>query len=288
MNIRIFQKGFNFSQDGRGNRLVYHLQGCNMRCLWCANPEGISLQPTLMADKAKLLPSACPYGAITGGLIDRSKCESCDSHACMSGGDFGVSFSGRDYAVDDIVKEAQKSKPMFFGGGGVTLTGGEPTLQFEGVRELFAKLKNLGIHTALETNGTHPKLPELFPLVDQLMMDFKHYDTAIHKQFTGVGNQTIKANILATKQADIPLFLRIPLVNGVNAGVQDAAGFAEFFKQANWPGLSVELLRYHEFGKDKWEKCGMKYTMHNGFVTEQTVDVFEKSLIAAGVRLVQT
>jgi len=41
--MKIFNKGFNFGQDGPGNRLVYHLQGCNMRCIWCSNPEGMSL-----------------------------------------------------------------------------------------------------------------------------------------------------------------------------------------------------------------------------------------------------
>lgn len=49
--IRIFQKGFNYSQDGQGNRLVYHLQGCNMKCPWCANPEGMKMEGALYLDK---------------------------------------------------------------------------------------------------------------------------------------------------------------------------------------------------------------------------------------------
>ena len=43
MKLRYFQKGFNYSQDGPGNRLVYHLQGCNMHCPWCSNPEGMDI-----------------------------------------------------------------------------------------------------------------------------------------------------------------------------------------------------------------------------------------------------
>lgn len=63
--MKIFQKGFNYSQDGQGNRLVIHMQGCNMRCPWCANPEGLSMQGTLVTDEKWLDPSLCPYGAIT-------------------------------------------------------------------------------------------------------------------------------------------------------------------------------------------------------------------------------
>ena len=71
MNLRFFQKGFNYSQDGRGNRLVYHLQGCNMRCPWCANPEGISRMGTLMTDPDWLDESCCPKGAVSDGKLDR-------------------------------------------------------------------------------------------------------------------------------------------------------------------------------------------------------------------------
>ena len=81
--MRIFQKGFNFSQDGPGNRLVYHLQGCNLRCPWCSNPEGLSFQ------------------------------------------------GGEAYTVDALVDEVLRSRLMFFEGGGVTLTGGEMSLQLE-------------------------------------------------------------------------------------------------------------------------------------------------------------
>ena len=84
----IFQKGFNFSQDGPGNRLVYHLQGCNMRCIWCSNPEGME------------------------------------------------SGKGKSYTGEELTRECVRSRMMFFGGGGVTFTGGEATLQHEELKEL--------------------------------------------------------------------------------------------------------------------------------------------------------
>ena len=137
MELRIFQKGFNYSQDGPGNRLVYHLQGCNLHCPWCANPEGLPLR---------------------GGV---------------------------DYTIAALVDEVISSKMMFFDGGGVTLTGGEVTVQPEEVREFLSELHRLGIHTCIETNGGSDCLEALFPLVDYLIMDIKHYDSDIHKAVIG-------------------------------------------------------------------------------------------------------
>lgn len=139
MIIRIFNKGFNFSQDGPGNRLVYHLQGCNLYCPWCSNPEGMDIS------------------------------------------------GGESYKVEELISEALSCKPMLFSGGGVTLTGGEPTLQFDAVSELLRGLTDNGINTALESNGTHRRLPDLFKFVDHLILDFKHPDDACHKDINRSG-----------------------------------------------------------------------------------------------------
>ena len=120
--MRIFQKGFNFSQDGPGNRLVYHLQGCNLRCPWCSNPEGLTLS------------------------------------------------GGTECPVEALLEEVSRSALMFFDGGGVTLTGGEVTLQLDEVRQLLHGLHGQGVNTCIETNGISPRLPELFPELDLLIM----------------------------------------------------------------------------------------------------------------------
>ena len=117
--MKIFHKGFNYSQDGPGNRLVYHLSGCNMRCWWCANPEGMT-----------------------------------------------PSENDKSYTAADIVKEAESCRMMFFDGGGVTFTGGEATLDAEELTEALKGLKEKGIHTALETNGTSPKLLDILEYTD--------------------------------------------------------------------------------------------------------------------------
>lgn len=161
MELHVFQKGFNFSQDGPGNRLVYHLCGCSLQCPWCSNPEGLSK---------------------SGGTV---------------------------YTVDQLVQEAISAKPMFFSGGGVTLTGGEVTEQFSAARQLLLQLQENGIHTCIETNGTHPRLPELSQLTDHLIMDIKHYDDAVHRSVIGVSNRTILKNIHTLSQSR-QVNLRIP------------------------------------------------------------------------------
>jgi len=246
MNFRIFQKGFNYSQDGPGNRLVFHMQGCNMRCPWCSNPEGIS---------------AVPH-------------PSCNTAVEMG--------------VDDVVREAVSCRSMYFSGGGVTFTGGEPTLQFAVLAELLPKLKAEEIGTAMETNGTHPRLNELMPFVDHFMMDVKLMNAGRHKQWTGVDNAVILDNIRMVAKSSTPLQVRIPLVHGVNDADDDLDDFVEFFGSLGGADFTVEVLSYHEYGKDKWEKCGMQYTITDGHIPAGVAKAFEKRLTDAGVKVIRT
>lgn len=240
--LRIFQKGFNFSQDGPGNRLVYHLQGCNLRCPWCSNPEGLALK------------------------------------------------GGKEYSTDELVEEVKRSSLMFFDGGGVTLTGGEVTMQFDGAKEFLTRLHGEGIHTCIETNGICKRLPELFPVLDLLIMDIKHYDSAVHKAVTGLPNDFTMQNITAALDAAQPLALRIPLIGGFNASEEDAHGFASLLTGLGVPGrATVELLAYHEYGKSKYENLGMAYTMtEKARVSREQVHIFTEILEAAGLTIIKT
>ena len=252
--IHLFKKGFSFAVDGPGNRLVYHLRGCNFRCPWCANPE------------------------------------------CF------LPFEGPGTPVADILREAGQARPLYIAGGGVTFTGGEPPCQLEALREALEGLKALGIHTCVESNATHPGLPALFPLTDLLILDCKHHDSALHKKWTGQGNEQVLMNIKAASKGenrlskndnklsnndkaggcklsnnDNKLLVRIPLVGGVNASEEDAAAFAALFKTLG--DFPVEVLRYHEYGRPKWELQGMEYTMRDAEVSPEQARRFEEILL---------
>ena len=243
--IHIFQKGFNYSQDGPGNRLVYHLSGCNLKCPWCSNPEGM-----------EITKNAIPL------------------------------------TIEAIVKEAISCKMMFIDGGGVTLTGGEVTCQKNAVINLINQLKENKIHTCIETNASLKGCEEIFDLVDYMIADFKSPDSIKLKEITGADLDTIKENLLFRAKTGMPLLVRIPLINSFNNGKENAALFAEFFEhlksKSGNKNLYFEILTYHEFGKEKYEKLGKPYTVENGFVAPEDVKLLTEEIKNKNLNLIHT
>ncbi len=252
MKIRVLHKGFNFSQDGPGNRLVYHLQGCNFFCPWCSNPESISFEGTTMT-------------------VDGKEKLSCT-----------------EYNTDEVFAEILSGKMMMFSGGGVTFTGGEPTVQFDALKELLEKCREAGIHTAIETNASHTKFCELSELIDYMIVDLKHYDTEKHKNVIGSSNAKTISNIKEVSEKREQLLIHIPLIGGFNSSEKDAEKFAELIKSFANEKIDVEVLRYHEYGKDKWLQCNMEYKMESGNVTDEEYEIFTDILKKKGISVIKT
>lgn len=289
MQLNVFRKGFNYSQDGPGNRLVYHLQGCNMHCAWCANPEGMARTGTLLVDADGLRASACPHGAIAGQTLDRARCETCATRECLTvNRNQSLRWSSIPCDVEALVDEARRSTPLFFDGGGVTLSGGEVTVQFAAAKRLLQRLKDEGIHTAIETNGAHRRLGELFPLVDCLIVDFKHHDDARLRAATGISVEPIQRNLRKALAEHPDALIRIPLISGFNDAPADAECFAAFFRALDTSRARFEFLRYHEYGKDKWAQCGLPYRMQDAFVDDETVARFRSVFEASGLHVIHT
>ncbi len=288
--LKIFQKGFNYSQDGMGNRLILHLQGCNMRCPWCSNPEGMPPDGVLMTEKEWLDESCCPKGAVRDGKLDRSVCGTCEGRECVrERRQKGIRLSCQVCSVEELAEECIRSKPMFFGGGGVTLTGGEIGMQFEAAKELLRRLGEVSIHRAIESNGSHPQMEELVPLVDQWIMDVKHYDDEVHKKWTGISNRHTIENLEKVSAAHQDVLIRVPLIPGFNDALEDAEGFAGLFEEKiKGTHTKVEFLIYHEFGRGKWEQCGKSYLMPAGRIAPGRAEYFEKILTSRGITCVRT
>ena len=285
MKVRILQRGFNFSQDGPGNRLVYHLQGCTMRCPWCSNPESIAPDGCILALGAEA-DRLCPFGAVQGGMPDADRCRACEK-PCLSAHSRLLRMSCTEEDADDVLREVDRSAALFFDGGGVTFTGGEATLQWDALKYLLTALHEKGVHTALETNGSHPRLGELFDRIDFLILDCKHCDDAAHRRVIGCGNGQVLSNLRAAAETRSQLLVRIPLVGGFNDSVHDARQFARTLSCLR-ERHAVEVLRYHEYGKDKWKQCGMTYVMRDAFVSDETYRQFCAVLRDGGLHLIHT
>lgn len=289
MKIRIFQKGFNYSQDGEGNRLVYHLQGCNMKCRWCANPEGMSVEGTLFTEPEWLIESVCPKAAINDKKVNRIICSGCKERYCITEHTSkGIRLSYDECDIKDVIEEIISSSPMFYDNGGVTFTGGEPALQFEALKEILKEVKKQGIHTAIESNASNPRLEELFPYIDQLIMDCKQCNEEKHIEATGISNKIVKENLIKAAKQHPQVHIRVPVIGGVNDDYEDMKAFVEFFDKIKGDNVTFEVLSYHEFGKMKWEQSGYEYTMKDGFVSDEKMKQFRQMMFEKGLHYKRT
>ena len=243
--IYIFQKGFNYSQDGPGNRLVYHLSGCNLKCPWCSNPEGLA-----------------------------------------------VTDDTQKISLDDIIKEALSARMIFIDGGGVTFTGGEVTCQKDAVLKLINELKSNGINTCIETNASLNGCEEIFESVDYMIADFKTPSSQKASEILGADIEIIKKNLLFRARTGKLLLIRIPLIHYFNCGEENALGFGEFFSElhneGNSENVSFEILTYHEFGKEKYDKLGIDYNVSDGFVTADDVRILADEIRKRNLKFINT
>lgn len=104
----------------------------------------------------------------------------------------------------------------------------------------------------------------------------------------GLGNDIIKENILKASKEHLDLLVRIPLINGINTSDEIIDEFIEFFKSTDYKNYRIELLKYHEYGKDKWQKCGKEYTVKNANVSEQLRLQIENKMKNNGLNIVRT
>ena len=199
------------TEDGPGIRSTVFFKGCPLACVWCHNPESISSRMQTHWEKTRCIGcwsciEACIKGALaateTGIAIDRSKCDSCDAcaKACPS---TAMEIYGEACGPNDLVREVLKDEAYFQkSGGGVTLSGGEPTMQPLFAKELLSTFKQGGIHTALDTCGQCPweTLDALLPHTDLVLYDLKEINPDKHKDLP-FGDDARLALVAAAREA---------------------------------------------------------------------------------------
>lgn len=280
--------------DGPGIRTVVFLKGCPLRCKWCSNPESQSLHPDIMYNKAACARcgacvQACPTGCIhfteTGVLLDRDLCTKCGTCAavCLFG---GLRVVGRRMTVDDVIREVEKDRVFYDrSGGGLTLSGGEPTLQARFAAGLIEAARDRGLTVAIETCGHQD--PETFlslvERVDLVMYDLKIIDASLHRDATGVPNELILENVRLLAARDVPLTIRIPVIPGFTDSEANIAGIAKFVESLH-AVREVELVPYHRFGQHKYEMLGREYLLSDAAgITEERLKQLSCILAAYGL-----
>lgn len=218
--------------DGPGIRTTVFLKGCPLHCAWCHNPECIDFKPQTM-----YYPEKC----IGCGLCNQG---------CFSGAKVNC---GREMTVEEVVKQVLLDKDYYGEEGGVTISGGEPFAQREFLSALIDACRAEGLHVAVETSLIYFD-EEIFRKIDLCMADLKIWDDEIHKQYTGVSNETIKKHFYQLNELHIPVIARTPVIPEISQGI---AQISEFLKKLS-NVEKYELLPYHPLGGAKREALGIE------------------------------
>lgn len=204
--------------DGPGIRYVIFFQGCNLRCLYCHNPDTWQMN------------------------------------------------CGRRVTVDELTEDILRYEPFFrHSGGGVTASGGDPILQLEFTTRLFAKLKEKGIHTALDTAGNisfSEKVDQLIQVTDLVLFDIKHIENSKHKILTGIPNKRPLDFLLEVAKSETEIWIRQVILPGYTDDEEMLNNLRSFLRKI--PHITrLELLPYHNMGIQKYEELQIPYSLHD-------------------------
>lgn len=179
---------------------------------------------------------------------------------------------GTPYSVDDVFKKILRSKIyMDESNGGVTISGGEPLLQSSFLIELFKKLKENNIHTALDTAGSvkiNEEVEELLKYTDLVILDIKHIDNNKAIALTGSSNQNTLDFAKYCSDNNIKMWIRQVLVPGYTDDENDLIKTRKFIEKLN-NVEKIEILPYHTLGKSKWDSMNLKYQLNGVNVPSQ-------------------
>jgi pyruvate formate lyase activating enzyme len=259
--------------DGPGLRTSVFFKGCPLRCGWCSNPESQRVEPELVMFSSNCLScgvciEVCGPGCralVNGRLVwERDLCNLCTEcvRVCPAA---AMGLSGQRWTAGDVIREALRDAAFYEDGGGLTLTGGEPTLQFAFAEAILRLAKAECLNTAIETTGNAPwdVLETLLPYLDLWLYDVKHLDSKTHREYTGLGNELILSNLRKLAALGAPIVVRVPLIPGFNMTQENVRQTAEFTVELGDAVRSVDLLPYHALGRAKYEALGRSYPWQN-------------------------
>lgn len=261
--------------DGPGVRTLVFFKGCPLRCKWCANPEGLEKKFQIMfksnsCTNCGACVSVCPVGIHTISKdsqehqvlrdVDCLGCGKC-VEACMTK---ALSVVGEVKTISELMEVIREDKTFYeVSGGGVTLGGGEVSMQPEAATNLLQACKMEGINTAIETCGyvKTENLLKIAEFVDLFLFDIKQMNSDKHFELTGVRNELILTNLKTLLERRHSVKVRMPMLKGINDSEDEIRQVIEFLMpykdNKNFKG--IDLLPYHKLGVNKYSQLGKEY-----------------------------
>ena len=280
--------------DGPGIRTTVFLQGCPLRCWWCHNPESQPDEPAIAVVESRCIRcnlcwEVCPLcraageAAVGNGKPNCTLCGACVA-ACPTA---ARQMIGRPMSVDDVLAAILEDRIFYDqSGGGVTFSGGEPLAQPLFLENLLKACRAAGVHTAVDTCGhaSEETLLAVARYTDLFLYDLKLIDPQRHAAQTGQSNRQILANLAILSRMGAAIWLRVPLVPGVNDDTESLAALAR--AAAATAGVSqVNVLPYHALGVHKSRRQTLDGGETVGPLSTATVAAAAHYFQAAGLRV---
>ena len=250
------------TKDGPGLRSTVFFVGCNLRCLWCSNPE--LMYPNI---KTMFFKERCH-----GTFQTKEECELIYPDAFET--------VGYEITVDTLLEKLLRDKVFFdASGGGVTLSGGEPALFYPFVIELARKLRAAGVHVALDTAGHYSREHALglAKEFDLFLYDIKAFDNRIHEKCTGVGNHHVIENLRLIADAGTDVIIRLVIIPGHNDDYSDVIKRIDFIAELGSSITRLDILRYHNLGDGKYTRLGLVNPISDDAVCDEMLikDIYD-------------
>lgn len=229
--------------DGPGIRLTVFMKGCPLHCMWCHNPEGLSIEPQLNNKTNRIV--------------------------------------GIEYSTDEIISRITKFKDVFdLSEGGVTFSGGEPTMQSDFIYQIAKQIPD--IHKTLDTSGYCQ--PEIFSKIisvfDLIYFDLKIINNNLHEKYTGVPNQCILQNLKTLDEMNIPYHIRIPLIPDITDTEENLSDILNIILSLKNKPLRVDPLPYNILAGGKYDNFNMVYPLKdkNSQNNSKNIENFKQKL----------
>lgn len=294
-SLSIFEISRMATINGPGIRTMVHFKGCNLNCAWCSTPESKSYERQISFSEQKCIgcrvcTGLCSEKAISigeNGLaeIDWNKCINCLKCAdgCCS---TALSVIGERYSVEEIFNYIMRDKNLYSrSGGGVTFSGGEILTHIDDdLIRLLEKLRDEKISVGFDTAGcvSEKIIDEVLPYADFFLWDIKLLDEQEHKRYTGKSNKTILSNLFKVDESGACIYLRCPIIPGVNDNDDFFRALMELSKKLK-SLKEIDLLPFHKLGTSRYTRIGLRDPYSE--IKELSEDYLEKKckeLLAEG------